>query len=124
MLDPQSQPIYLGTDKIRGDGRGVIYFDQPPEQGGGTAIGQLGVFSFEDNLALERNDRGLFTGEGARQSEDFEIWNKYLERSNTDMVKQMTEMITYQRALQSAAQVTKMYDQLMTKATGEVGRFA
>lgn len=40
------------------------------------------------------------------------------------MVKQMTEMITYQRALQSAAQVTKMYDQLMTKATGEVGRFA
>ena len=34
VLDPQSQPIYLGTDKIRGDGRGVIYFDQPPEQGG------------------------------------------------------------------------------------------
>ena len=103
---------------------GFLQLSQPPEQGGGTAIGQLGVFSFEDNLALERNDRGLFTGEGARQSEDFEIWNKYLERSNTDMVKQMTEMITYQRALQSAAQVTKMYDQLMTKATGEVGRFA
>ena len=122
VLDPQSEPIYLGTDKIRGDSRGVIYFDQPPEQGGGTAIGQLGVFSFEDNLALERNDRGLFTGEGAQQSEDFEIWNQYLERSNTDMIKQMTEMITYQRALQSAAQVTKMYDQLMTKATGEVGR--
>ena len=48
--------------------RSVIYFDQPPEQGGGTAIGQLGVFSFEDNLALERNDRGLFTGGGARQT--------------------------------------------------------
>ena len=124
VLDPQSRPIYLGTDKIRGDSRGVIYFDQPPEQGGGTAIGQLGVFSFEDNQALERNDRGLFTGEGAQQSTGFEIWNQYLERSNSDMVKQMTEMITYQRALQSAAQVTKMYDQLMTKATGEVGRFA
>ena len=36
--------------------------------------------------------------------------------------KQMTEMITYQRALQSAAQVSKMYDQLMTKATTEIGR--
>ena len=36
--------------------------------------------------------------------------------------KQMTEMITYQRALQSAAQVSKMYDQLMTKATTDIGR--
>ena len=36
--------------------------------------------------------------------------------------KQMTEMITYQRALQSAAQVSKMYDQLMTKAATEIGR--
>ena len=124
VLDPQGQPIYLGTDKIRGDGQGVIYFDQPPEQGGGTAIGQLGVFRFEDNEALERNDRGLFTGEGAQRSEDFEIWNKYLERSNSDMIKQMTEMITYQRALQSAAQITKMYDSLMTKATNDVGRFS
>ena len=39
------------------------------------------------------------------------------------MVKQMTEMITYQRALQSAAQISKMYDQLMNRATTEVGRF-
>lgn len=40
------------------------------------------------------------------------------------MIKQMTEMITYQRALQSAAQITKMYDSLMTKATNDVGRFS
>ena len=45
-----------------------------------------------------------------------------MERSNTDIIKQMTEMITYQRALQSAAQTSKMYDQLMTKATTDIGR--
>jgi len=124
VLDPQGQPIYLGTDKIRGDAQGVIYYDQGAENGGSVAIGQLGVYSFEDNEALERTDRGFFIGENAQPSQDYEIWNKYLERSNSDMVKQMTEMITYQRALQSAAQVTKMYDQLMTKATSDVGRFA
>ena len=123
VLDTQGNPIYLQTDKIRSDKKGVIYFDQPPEQGGSVALGQLGVYRFEDNQALERNDRGLFTGEGAEQSEDYEIWNQYLERSNSDMVKQMTEMITYQRALQSAAQVTKIYDQVMTRAATEVGRF-
>ena len=50
------------------------------------------------------------------------VLNGYVERSNTDLIKQMTEMITYQRALQSAAQVSKMYDQLMTKATTDIGR--
>lgn len=124
VLNLQGEPIYLGTDKIRGDKEGVIYFDQPMEQGGSVAIGQLGVYSFEDNQALERDDRGLFTGEGAEQSADYEVWNQYLERSNSDMVKQMTEMITYQRALQSAAQVTKIYDQVMTRAASDVGRFA
>jgi len=124
VLDPQGQPIYLGTDKIRADNRGIIYYDQGIENGGSVAIGQLGVYSFEDNGALVRDDRGLFTGEGAQQSENYEIWNQYLERSNSDMVKQMTEMITYERALQSAAQITRMYDDVMTKAASDVGRFA
>lgn len=116
VLDPQNQPIYLGTDKIRGDYQGYIYYNDTP-------VAQLGVFQFEDNEALERDDRGLFTGENPQAGQDYQIWNKYLERSNSDMVKQMTEMITYQRALQSAAQIFKMYDQLMNRATGEVGRF-
>lgn len=121
VLNPQEEPIYLGTDKIHGDSKGVIYYEQP---GGETIpVAQLGVYSFEDNEALERNDRGLFTGENAQPSENFEIWNGYLERSNSDMVKQMTEMITYQRALQSAAQISKMYDQLISRAATEVGRF-
>ena len=85
-------------------------------------MAQLGIFSFEDNEALERDDRGLFTGENPQAAEGLEIWHKYLERSNSDMVKQMTELITYERALQSAAQVSKMYDQLMTRAATEVGR--
>lgn len=115
VLDPEGQDIYLGTDKITGDKNGQIFYN-------GGLIGRLGVYRFEDNGELEFNDRGLFTGEGAQASENFDIWHGYLERSNTDMVKQMTEMITYQRALQSAAQVTKMYDQLMNRAATDVGR--
>jgi flagellar basal-body rod protein FlgG len=47
-----------------------------------------------------------------------------LERSNVDMAKQMTEMLTCQRAFQSAATVTKLYDELTTKATTDLGRMA
>ena len=38
------------------------------------------------------------------------------------MVKEMTDMMASQRALQSAAQVLRMYDQLLGKATTEIGR--
>ena len=102
-------------EQIRyGGNQGTIYYDE------GGLIGQLGVFLFEDTGALERNGEGLFVGAQGTAAQDAEVLNGYLERSNTDIVKQMTEMITYQ--LQSAAQVSKMYDQLMTKAATEIGR--
>lgn len=116
VLDPDGQPIYLGTDKITATEQGLIYYD------GGGLIGRLGVYAFEDNEQLVHNDMGLFTGEGAQALENFEVWNGYLERSNTDMVKQMTEMITYQRAFQSAAQISKIYNELMTRSANDVGR--
>ncbi|MBD5147376.1 MAG: flagellar hook-basal body protein [Oscillibacter sp.] len=118
MLDPDENPIQLGTDKISGDKQGLIYYED------GRLIGRLGVFAFEDNGALLHDGSGLFTGDGAQPAQGAEIWNGYLERSNTDMVKQMTEMITYQRAFQSAASISKMYDQVMSRASSEVGRLS
>lgn len=117
MLDVAGQEIFLGTDKIRGDQDGSIYTED------GGYLGQLGVFTFADNGQLEKNELGLFTGGGqATPAENSLVHWGYLERSNVDMVREMTQMMTAQRALQSAAQVSKMYDQLMTKATGELGR--
>ena len=115
VLDSQNQPIQLGTDKITGDEAGILYYD-------GTPMARLGIFSFADLEELERNDRGLFPGGQPTMMDKPKVLNGYVERSNTDIIKQMTEMITYQRALQSAAQTSKMYDQLMTKATTDIGR--
>lgn len=116
VLGPDQNPIYLGTDKITCDKQGQIFYNE------GGLIGRLGIYSFEDNGALVHTDRGLFQGENAELSQDSEVWWSYLERSNSDVVKQMTEMITYQRAIQSAAQISKMYDQLMSRAATDVGR--
>jgi len=116
VLDTQGRAIQIETDKIHADEQGIIYYNE-----GGT-LGQIGVYVFNDNAALERNEQGMFNGAGAQLEQNPRVLNGYVERSNTDVVKQMTEMITYQRSLQSAAQVMKMYDNLMTKATNEVGR--
>ena len=116
VLDANRREIYLGTDKIYGDSQGWIHYED------GGVFARLGVFTFEDNGELERNDFGLFQAPGAQVAEAPNVLNGYLERANTDLVRQMTEMITVQRALQSAAQITRMYDDLMTKATTEIGR--
>ena len=41
---------------------------------------------------------------------------------NVDMVEEITAMMTSQRALQSAAQMLRMYDSIMSKSVTDVGR--
>lgn len=117
VLDRNYQPIQLSTDHVYVDKAGSIYTEE-----GRNLMGSLGVFAFPDNEALERNDRGLFVGEGAQLSEDYLIRNGWIERSNVNMVQEMVYMMTTQRALQSAAQLSKIYDAVMTRATTELGR--
>ena len=45
-----------------------------------------------------------------------------VERSNSNMVHEMVSMMSAQRAIQSAAEVSKIYDQVITKDTTEIGR--
>ena len=60
--------------------------------------------------------------DGAQAVENPTLMWKYVERSNVELIKQMTDMITCQRALQSCASVTKMYDEVMAHAASDVGR--
>ncbi len=116
VLDPQGQTILLETDKITADAQGNIFNEN------GGFLGQVGVYAFEDNGQLVHNDNGFFTGDGAQAVENPTLMWKYVERSNVELIKQMTDMITCQRALQSCASVTKMYDEVMAHAASDVGR--
>ncbi len=116
VLGADRQPIRLGTDQIVADANGNIYAEDHS-----VLHGQLGVFSFADNNQLSRNERGLFVG-GQAQASNATIQWQHVERSNVDLVQEMVGMISTQRALQSAAQLSKMYDQLMSKASNDLGR--
>lgn len=117
VLDENRQPIQLPTDNIYVDTNGSIY-----TLANRNLLATLGVFAFPDNGALERNDHGLFTGGQPQISENYVIHHKWVERSNANMVQEMVAMMGAQRALQSAAEMSKIYDQVMTKDTTELGR--
>ena len=116
VLDPQGQTIMLRTDKVTADARGNIFDEYE------NLLGQVGVYAFEDNGQLVHNENGFFTGEGAQAMENPQLLWKYVERSNVELMRQMVDMITCQRALQSCATVTKMYDDVMNHSASDIGR--
>lgn len=118
VLSVTGQPLQLSTDNITADGYGGI------STADGQYLGQIGVFVFPDNNQLVKNESGLFgaNGQAAAAAGQTPVLWKWTESSNVDMIREMTLMMTSQRALQSAAQVLKIYDGILTKATSEVGR--
>ena len=116
VLDTANQPIRLMTDDVNCDATGRITAET------GEYLGQLGVFTFADGVQPTKDNMGLFRTDAAAVASDATIRQRMVERSNIDLVEQMTNMMSSQRAYQSAAQALKIYDGIMTKATEQVGR--
>lgn len=117
VLDVNGEEILLVTDKITTDDYGRIYTKA------GAYVGQIGIYAFEDTGTLTKNPMGMFAA-GAQQPEVQAtlIHHGMLERSNVGLVQQMVKMISTQRAYQSSATLTKMYDQVMNHAATDLGR--
>ena len=128
VLSADNQPIVIDNENFFVDGQGNITVAEVTEEGAEEAqarsLGKLKVVDFDDYEQLKKEDYGVFSS--AQEARVLEGGNehvswKMLEKSNVDMVEEMTAMMTSQRALQSAAQMLKMYDQIMSKAA-DVGR--
>lgn len=120
VLDPNGEAIQLPTDSIQVNSLGQIFHSESQDY----YYGQLGIYSFADNAALIKGESGLFLpgGQEATVNPDSRIASKSLESSNVDMIREMSTMMTAQRALQSASQILKLYDGVITKTATEVGR--
>ncbi len=117
VLDVNGEEIALVTDKIETDNVGRIYTKN------GGFLGQIGVYVFEDTAGLVKDPMGMFDAGGAQpQTDAVMLHHGMLERSNVGLVQQMVKMISTQRAYQSSATLTKMYDQVMGHAAGDLGR--
>lgn len=135
VLSADNQPIQIDNENFTVDGSGRI--TAVIASGGGGEDGEiqleerdygtLKVVDFADYEQLHREDNGLFSTaqapvQAGGEENPVQIQWKYLEKSNVDMVEEMTAMMSSQRALQSAAQMLKMYDQIMSKSASDIGR--
>lgn len=104
-------PIQLPTDKVSIDRNGNI-----TSTDGRQYYGTLQVVDFADYNQLTKISGGMFRAGGqAQAAQGTFVTQEYIEDSNVSMVDEMTSMMSGQRALQSAAQVLRMYDQLTAR---------
>ena len=108
--------IYLGTDDISVDASGNVRLAN------GNAAGTIAVVNFDDKTQLDKAENGVFTSNAQPTAYNGTILQKNIELSNVDSVQEMVNMMESQRALQSAAQVLKIYDDLMNKAVNNIGQ--
>ena len=120
VLSPGGELIQVVTDKLDVNDVGQLYRED------GAYLGWIGVFQFEDpDTQLRKNNEGMFVSEDTPvQARDVRVRGGAVERSNVDWVREMQEMMSAQRAYQSAAEVLKIYDEAINRAATEVGRLS
>lgn len=114
-------PLALLTDRIKVDAEGRITDERTK-----APLGQLRIADFNDYGALVKTGEGMFQN-GDQQNltagaAGARVLQKNLEESNVVGMNEMVAMMTDQRSLQSSSQILKIYDQILGKATSELGR--
>ncbi|WP_240376129.1 flagellar hook-basal body protein [Bacillus piscicola] len=91
----------------------------------GTVSGQLGVAYAEDAQDLVKEGSGLLraeTGDLPAADADYQVQQGFLERSNVDPTRTMTEMMESYRVFEANQRILQAYDQNMQRAVNDIGR--
>lgn len=109
----ENGPIQLGTDHINVNAQGEIKDSET-----GEALGQIRLVNFANYNEVQKTGEGMLETTNPLNTivSDGEIMQGTLERSNVQAMDEMMDMMSSQRAFQSASQIAKAYDQLMSKA--------
>ncbi|BCB05909.1 flagellar hook-basal body protein [Bacillus sp. KH172YL63] len=123
VLDENGERIQLDSDSFTVGEKGQITV-------GENVVATLGI-GFSDNPhRLVKQGDGLFVTEGnvplpnANEEGDvsFATRQGFLERSNVDASRTMTDMLSAYRAFEANQKVLQAYDRSMEKAANEIGR--
>lgn len=105
---------------------GPIEIDKTGEvRVGNQVFGQLRVVTFDDPFQLERLDGATFDAGDLEPIpvEDPAVLQGYVESSNVDVIREMTDMIDNYRQFESQQKMLHTTDALLGRITRDLGRF-
>lgn len=112
----QKGDINILTDKFDFSSDGTIL-------SAGSIVDKIMIYDFADYNNLKKVGEGKFSSDA--NPDIFEnpvIKNKTIERSNVDVTKEITDIMSSQRALQTASQALKIMDMVQEKAVSEISK--
>ncbi|RLQ94759.1 flagellar hook-basal body protein [Falsibacillus albus] len=126
VLNDQGKPIQLDSDQFTINENGQIAAN-------GKSYGRIGIGYSDNPEMMNKQGDGLFylDKNAALPSAydpkkapnvDFQIKQGFIEGSNVDSSKTMTDLLTAYRAFEANQKVLQAYDKSMDKAVNEVGR--
>ncbi|MGE8033443.1 flagellar biosynthesis protein FlgG [Lysinibacillus sp. KCTC 33748] len=123
VLSDRGQRIQLQNDDFRLDENGAIYVnDQQVARVGVSYATNPNMLRKQDNgLIRTENGENLPTAYGAN-GVSFTLRQNYLEGSNVDSSRTMTDLMTAYRAFEANQKVLQAYDRSMEKAANEIGK--
>ena len=112
----QDGPVFVGGSQftVETDGRVTSPF----------GITQLRLVDFEDPTGLRKEGSNLYSdfAAGLQEEAQAQVRQGFLEGSNVDLSRQMTQMIEIQRSHEINQRIVKMMDERLGKAVNDIGR--
>ncbi len=112
----ENGPLNLQDGSVTVDRAGDVYAR-------GERVDRLQLLAFAPDDIIWKEGQNLFrAAEGARpQRAEAEVWQGYLEESNTDLLRQMTNLLKVRRCYEAAQKISQAYDRLLSRAANELG---
>lgn len=107
-------PIQVGDGKVSCTPAGNIRIN-------GTERFKLNVVDFPNYNGLKKVGDNLYEGNGAQNAQNYAIRNKYIEKSNVNVVSEAVEMMANMRSFESNQKVMQVLDETLGKAVNELG---
>lgn len=88
----------------------------------GENVGKLALIAPDEGAAATKTQDSLFAEQNGTGTFAGRVRQGVIEKSNVDMVEEMTNMMQASRAFQSCAQAVKILDSISQKTSNEIGR--
>lgn len=110
----KTEPIYIGKGSMQSDEKGNISVD-------GAAKYKIKTVDFDNYKQLIKIGSNLYEGQAPIESDNILIKQNSLEKSNVNIINEMTNMMTVMRTFEANQKVVQAMDETLGKAVNEVG---
>lgn len=112
----ENGPVALNTEKPEVDQDGNIYQD-------GEIVDRLQIINADGQMFIKEGYNLYLAVPGAAlvPAEDTSVSQGYLEESNADLARQMTDLVKVRRSYEAAQKTAQVYDRLLSRSANELG---